>query len=216
MYLNHRLLYDKHHYSIQSLAGGVVNSDLLSELFGGAGRYRAFGYLFEDPGRDFGPRELALNAGIDPGNASRWLRRWERVGLVDKTVVMNRARYTASKDPSLKPLVTLFQERGQLASAFKDRIAELGKKVTAAAIFGSVAQGSATSASDIDLLLIGTISRLEAQAFFKPLGRKLGRTVNATVFTPQEWKAALAAENTFATTIHSGSTIALKGSLETA
>lgn len=193
-----------------------MNTELLGELFGGAGRYRALGYVFEDPGRDFGPRELAQNAGVDPGNASRWLRRWERLGLVQKTIVLNRTRYCASKDPSLKHLVLLFQEGGQLASDFKQRLAELGDRAEAAAIFGSVAKGAATSDSDIDLLLIGEVSRLEAQAFFKPLGRKLGRPVNVTVFTRQEWDAALAAKNALATDINSGAKIALKGTLDAA
>lgn len=193
-----------------------MNTELLSELFGGAGRYRALGYIFEDPGRDFGPRELAQYAGIDSGNASRWLRRWERLGLVQKTTARNRTRYSASTDPSLKHLALLLQEGGQLARGFKERISELGGRVEAAAIFGSVAKGTASSDSDIDLLLLGEVSRLEAQAFFKPLGRKLHRPVNVTVFTPQEWRAALAANNPLAVDINSSAKIALKGILDAA
>jgi predicted nucleotidyltransferase len=193
-----------------------MNTELLGELFGGAGRYRALAYIFEDPGRDFGPRELAQHAGIDSGNATRWLRRWAALGLVQKTTVLDKVRYSASKDPSLKHLGLLLQEGGQLARDFKERLGELGDRVQTAAIFGSVAKGTASSDSDIDLLLLGEVPRLEAQAFFKPLGRKLRRPVNVTVFTPQEWSAALAANNPLAVDINSSEKIALKGTLDAA
>lgn len=193
-----------------------MNTEMLGELFGGAGRYRALCYVFEDPSRDFGPRELAQHAGIDPGNASRWLRRWVELGLVQKTGALKRPRYSASKDPLLKHLVLLLQEGSQLASDFKERIAELGDRVEAAAIFGSIAKGTASRDSDIDLLLLGEVSRLEAQAFFKPLGRKLNRPVNVTVFTRQEWAEALAANNPLAVDINTNEKIMLKGSLDAA
>ncbi|NNU44764.1 hypothetical protein [Ramlibacter montanisoli] len=47
----------------------------MTELLGGAGRYKALRCLYEQPSRAFGTRELAALAGIDPSNASRWLRR---------------------------------------------------------------------------------------------------------------------------------------------
>ena len=60
-----------------------MNTALLSELFGGLSRYKALRCLYEQPARAFGTRELATLAGIDAGNASRWLRRWSEVGLVE-------------------------------------------------------------------------------------------------------------------------------------
>jgi hypothetical protein len=39
-----------------------------------------------EPARAFGTRELAAAAGIDPANASRWLRRWSEASAKSWTV----------------------------------------------------------------------------------------------------------------------------------
>src|SRR5262245_14927220 len=63
------------HYTTVVVESTTVNSALMSELLGGAARYKALRCLYEQPARAFGTRELAAAAGIDPANASRWLRR---------------------------------------------------------------------------------------------------------------------------------------------
>jgi DNA-binding transcriptional ArsR family regulator len=117
-----------------------VNTELFSELFGGADRYRALRCLFENPGRTFGARELAAQAQIDPGNASRWLRRWADAGLLEKTYVLKYPRYRPADDPTLKPLHQLFQQESEVIRQLRERISKLGNRVEAAAVFGSTAK----------------------------------------------------------------------------
>lgn len=76
-----------------------MNTALMTELFGGAGRYKALRCLFEHADRAFGTRELATAAGIDAGNASRWLRRWTDIGLLERRTERGLAVFQASKDP---------------------------------------------------------------------------------------------------------------------
>jgi predicted nucleotidyltransferase len=190
-----------------------MNDLMFTELFGGADRYRALRCLFGNPAQTFGPRELASLAGIDPGNASRWLRRWADSGLLEKKVLQDRPRYKAAKDPALKPLQALFEQESELISQVRAGVESLGKRVKAAAIFGSIASGTASPASDIDLLLLTEMPRVQAQAAFKPLARKLGRPIDVLTYAPAEWEKALAASNTFASGILNGPKIILKGEL---
>jgi predicted nucleotidyltransferase len=156
-----------------------MNTALMTELLGGSGRFRALQCLYAQADRTFGTRELASAAHIDPANASRWLRRWADVGLLERLTERGQSVFKASRDPSLAPLKLLLQQEGELASALRQELKALPVEVEAAAIFGSMASGEADADSDVDVLLIAPdISRLDAQAHFKPLGRKLGRPIN--------------------------------------
>jgi hypothetical protein len=86
--------------------------------------------------------------------------------------------------------------------------------VEVAAIFGSSARGEAGADSDIDVLLIASrLSRLEAQAHFKPTGRKLGRAVNVQVYPPKAWSTAVDAKDPLVRDILSNPLVLLKGEL---
>ncbi len=192
-----------------------MNTDLLTELFGGAGRYKALRCLFERADQSFATGELAAAAGIDPGNASRWLRRWADIGLLERHTERGQTLFQASSDPALLPLKLLVQQDSEMVQVLRARLASLEEAVDTAVIFGSAARGETHADSDIDLLIVGTkLSRLSAQAHFKPAGRKLGRPVNVQVFTAQAWQSALESGDPFVLDIVSKPTIALKGALD--
>lgn len=187
-----------------------MNNQMMAELFGGLDRYKALRTLFQNSARDFGVRELATEAGVDPGNASRWLRRWVECGLLS-SVTTRGTRYVASRDPALDLLREFLQQDSTMATSLRARVAELGEAVKAAAVFGSAARGATHADSDIDLLLITDMNRLESQAFFKPVGRELGRPVNVLTYSEQEWRNAIDRQNTLALDIAGSHLLELKG-----
>ncbi|NIN29094.1 nucleotidyltransferase domain-containing protein [Hydrogenophaga sp.] len=191
-----------------------MNTVLMSELLGGASRYQALRRLYENPERRFRVRELASEAGVDPGNASRWLRRWAEVGLLDASTERGQTIYSASSDPALQSLRTLLQQDSETARLVREALERFEDPVAAAAIFGSTARGEASASSDVDLLMIadGT-SRLKAQAHFKNVGRQLARPVNVLLYTPNEWRKAREAGDTLVRDILSQDLIALKGDI---
>lgn len=189
-----------------------MNNLLMAELLGGASRYQALRHLYEDPERSFRVRELASEAGVDPGNASRWLRRWADVGLLEKSVERGQAVYSASRDPALKPLLALLQQDQETVRVLREELAQFEAPVLAGAIFGSVARGEATADSDIDLLLISDASStLDAQAHFKRAGRRLGRAVNVLLYSSQAWREARERGDALVADILSRELIVLKG-----
>lgn len=189
----------------------------MSELFGGAARYRALRCLYEHPSRDFGTGELATEAGIDPSNASRWLRRWAELGLVQRQVVRGQSLFRAAEDPSLAPLQQLLQQDGKMAHELRLRLREIDAEVDVATVFGSAARGETQAESDVDLLLLAPrLSKLEAQAHFKKAGRALGRPVNVLLYTPKEWRAMRERRNSLVEDILTQPTLMLKGDLHAA
>lgn len=194
----------------------MLNSRLMAELLGGMGRFQALQCLYEQPDRAFGTRELATEAGIDASNASRWLRRWADVGLVERRVERGLPVFKASSDRTLMPLAMLMQQASRTVEVLRERVSELGKAVEAAAIFGSGARGTATRDSDIDLLLVTALPRLKAQALFKATGRELGRPVNVLAYTLPAWRDAVASGDPLASEILEQPWIPLKGDLHAA
>ena len=188
----------------------------MSELLGGAGRYKALRCLYEQPARAFGTRELAGLAGIDPSNASRWLRRWSEVGLVERRMERGVPLFQASRDPGLTPLAQLLQQDTRTSQLLGEQLDRLGGKVEAAAIFGSAARGDSDEGSDIDLLLVTELPQLKAQALFKAVGRALGRPVNVLAYSPAAWRDAVAKGNAFVREILESPLVPLKGDVRAA
>lgn len=193
-----------------------MNTALMSELLGGSGRYKALRCLYEQPTRAFGTRELAALAGIDPSNASRWLHRWSKVGLVERRTERGVPVFQASRDPSLAPLAQLLQQDTRTRQVLSRKVEKLDDAIEAAAIFGSAARGESDEASDVDLLLLADLPQLKAQALFKAAGRELGRPVNVLVYSPSAWRKAIAMEDAFVLEILNSPMVPLKGDVRAA
>ncbi|WP_377371640.1 nucleotidyltransferase domain-containing protein [Ramlibacter ginsenosidimutans] len=193
-----------------------MNAALMSELFGGAGRYKALRCLYEEPARAFGTRELAAAAGIDPANASRWLRRWSEVGLVERRLERGAPVFQASRDPGLAALAQLLQQDTRTRELLAGEVDKLGDKVEAAAIFGSAAKGTSDAGSDVDLLLLTDLPQLKAQALFKAPGRALGRPVNVLAYSPSAWREAVRKGDAFVREILDSPMVPVKGDVRAA
>jgi predicted nucleotidyltransferase len=64
----------------------------------------------------------------------------------------------------------------------------LAPSLRAAFIFGSVARGSETAGSDVDLMLIGDVTFKQAVELLYPVQSTLGREVNAQVLSASEFR----------------------------
>jgi predicted nucleotidyltransferase len=192
-----------------------MNESTLVEVFGSLGRLRALRALFAEPGRGFGQRELAAEAGLDPGGVARLLKRWTASGLVTRRQQDGLPRYYASTDSALAPLVTLMQQDSALVRTLREALAPV-KGIEVALVFGSVARGAEGAASDLDLLVLGTASELKLNAALKPAGRALGRAVHATACTTQSFKNQIRDGESFALGVVQGPRIALIGDLDAA
>ena len=192
-----------------------MNESQMVEMFGSAGRFRALRALFAEPGRGFGQRELAAEAGMDPGGVARLLKRWVATGLVTRRQQDGLPRYSASADPSLTPLVALMQQDSAMVTTLRDALAPL-PGVEVALVFGSMARGTANANSDVDVLVLGSVSELKVNAALKPAGRKLGRAVHATASTVEAFMEQVRAGESFAQEIVQSPRITLLGHLEDA
>lgn len=190
--------------------GMAMSNARLSELFGGKGRFSLLRELYLNPDRQFTIAGLA-KMGHDAGNVGRWLNRWARLGLVEKTVDGRNVSFKAAGDPLLAGLHNIMLRNDAL---LEDIRAALPGEVQSAAIFGSVARGEERADSDIDVLVLGpNLSAIRIGATLKAVGRRHSRTINASVHSVEDFEEMLRNEDGFALSVISGKTISLKGEL---
>ncbi len=122
--------------------------------------------------------ELAKNLEIDPGNLFRKLRELEEEGVLISEKKGNQRYYGLNKEYRLlKEIKQYYKIKYGVDNLIKEKLKEI-EKVKEAYIFGSYAKGTISEESDIDILLIGDHSPIDAKRKILPLQRSLGREIN--------------------------------------
>ena len=160
-------------------------------------RQRLLAFYFTNPAARYHLRDLAHRLDIDPSNLSRELRRLERNGLF-RAEVSGRQKYFR-----LNREYPLFSEVRRIVAKTIGAVPLITQSVKTIAgveeayLYGSFARNQQDGASDIDLLVIGT-PRGEALAeAMGKLERQLGREVNYTVLSREEFESRRTQKDAF-------------------
>ncbi len=87
----------------------------------------------------------------------------------------------------------------------------LSEQITVAFVYGSVARQEETGESDIDAMIIGKVKLDEVLSRLSDVETALGRAVNPTVYSVQEFKGKLRAGNHFLKAVLNGKKVFLIG-----
>jgi len=167
---------------------------------------RVLGLLFGQPQRRFQSAEIIRLAGSGTGAAHRVLTRLAAAGLVTVTRSGNQKHYQANRSsPVFQELRGLVVKTVGVVEPLKRALEAKAGAVRAAFVYGSVAKGTDTAGSDIDLMVIS--DRLDHADLFEmlqPAEAVLARRVNPTVMSRREWRAKRADAGSFAARIAAG------------
>jgi predicted nucleotidyltransferase len=164
--------------------------DMLHELLGSRLRANLIGWLFTHADERYFVRQLTALLGEDPANTGRELARLERLGILASRVEGRQTYYQANRRSPLFPdLRGLAVKTAGLCGALRDALAPLRKRIRVAWLFGSFAEGRDTSRSDVDMLIIGDLGLRDVVPQIAPVGRRLGREINAVIYTPTEFQS---------------------------
>ena len=178
--------------------GMTAMSGVADALFS-AGQQRVLGLLFGQPERSYYANELIALAGGGSGAIQRELARLERAGLVTTRRVGSQKHFQANTESLLfDELISIVRKTFGLALPLREALAPLGKRITAAFVYGSVAKRSDTARSDIDLMVVSDkLTYASIYAVLEPLHERLGRQVNPTVYSRKELARRLKSGNAF-------------------
>jgi len=146
------------------------------------------GYFLLNQEQERYVHELAALLGTDPSNTHKKLLALEKQGFLDsKTQGKVKFFHLDKQYPLLPELKKTFNSRYGLAEQLKKELLQV-PGIEQAYIFGSFAQNKMDKDSDIDLLIIGTHSIMQAQKRISPIQNKIGREINVIDMSPDEFK----------------------------
>jgi predicted nucleotidyltransferase len=160
---------------------------------------RVLGVLFGNPGRSFYANEMIALAGSGTGAVQRELARLAAAGLVTVSRVGNQKHYQAnSAAPVFEELRGLVLKTSGLADVLHAALSPLAPQISAAFVYGSVAKGQDTAASDIDLMVVSdSLTYADIFAAVESAADRLGRPVNPSVYSRQELSQRIEQGNAF-------------------
>lgn len=189
----------------------MSNNPLMKLLFPVA-RQRVLALLLLQPQSAFHLRELARLTTSHPGTLARELDKLARAGLLLRSEQGNQVRYQADTGhPLFGDLAALFRKTHGVVPALREALAPLDRKIRLALVFGSMARGTASAGSDVDVLVLGSVGFAElVQALF-PLHAALGREINPVLYTPKEFATRVRGGDAFARDVLAKPRLFVKG-----
>lgn len=137
--------------------------------------------------------------GFSPGSIHRDLKAMADTGLLLRSHVGNQVLYQANRDcPIFEELAAIFRKTIGLATLLQDALLGLSDKIDLAFVFGSMATGRQSSASDVDVMVLGDLELLDVVKALSPLQPVLGREINPVVMTTDRFVSQLDKQERFA------------------
>ena len=175
---------------------------------------RVLALLFGQPSRSFFASELIDLTGSGSGAVQRELKRLTSSGLVTIKRIGKQKHYQANPEcPVFDELCAVVRKTVAMAEPIQQALSPLERKIELALIYGSVAKGTDTARSDIDLLVVADGLTLEAlYSALAPVEASLDRKISPTLYTTREYAERRAAANPFLTRVLQGEHLVLMGS----
>lgn len=176
---------------------------------------RLLALLLLRPDEDFHLHQIGRMTGVPASSARRELQRFVAVGLLQSRRVGNQVRYQANRSSNVfEELAGMLRKTVGMAEPLREALSPLAKRIKTAFLFGSAAQGREGPYSDIDLMVIGTVSFEEIVAAIKGVEQQLGREINPVIFRSREFQAKVKTGDAFIRRVISEPKIMLVGALD--
>lgn len=161
---------------------------MLKQLFGSGTRAKVIEWLFMHPDEKFYVRQLSVLLELDSTNLGKELDRLYNLGIVSRSRSGNQKHYSANQDcPIYVDLRNIVIKTGGVADRLKSLLKPITDNIEIAFVYGSIASGSFSKSSDLDLMVVGDISHLELVSHLRKAGQEIGREVNASCFSRSEF-----------------------------
>lgn len=184
----------------------------LGTLFFGAYRRQVLGLLLLHPDESFHLREIARATNTQPGTLRRELTQLADAGVLSREKVGNLVRYKADTAcPIFDELRGILKKTAGVADVLRVALAPLSDKISVAFVYGSVASGAERRTSDIDVMVVGSVSFEEVVVALHPSQEALRREINPTVFSLAEFKKKASEKGSFVARVLMESKLFIQG-----
>ncbi|MBI2203624.1 MAG: nucleotidyltransferase domain-containing protein [Candidatus Rokubacteria bacterium] len=164
---------------------------------------RVLAVLFGNAHRSFFANEVIALARSGTGAVQRELARLEASGLVTVKRVGRQKHYQANPaSPVFNELRGLVLKTSGLVDQLRAALAPISARIRAAFVYGSIAKGEDTAASDVDLMIVSDeLTYADLFTVLEDTAGRLGRRIEPTIYSSRELAERVKQENAFVTRV---------------
>ncbi len=188
-----------------------IGTGIGTTLFGTV-RRRVLGLLFREYGRDFYQREIVDAVGCGSGAVQRELGQLAEAGLITREKRGRMVFYQANRQsPVFEELRGLVMKTSGLADVIREALEPDADRIEVAFIYGSMAEGTDDAHSDVDVMVIGDLTRRERAGSFIDTQISLNREVNSVYWSADRLRQKLRDGEHFARAVMRGPKVFVMG-----
>jgi len=187
---------------------------MLSDLITSKARIKLLDVLLAQPSEMYHVRELVRRTGDEINAVRRELLFLENKGILVREPRANRVYYSLSKNyPFYFDLLRMGAKIAGLGAAILKNRVKIGK-IKYAMFSGRFARRIEKKPTDVDLIIVGTIVLPELALLIRDEEKRLGREINYTVMTEEEFSFRKKKRDPFILSVLTGSRVMLFGDEE--
>ena len=187
---------------IPNMGTNINPSNLSGALFSRV-QSRVLSILFGQPDQEFQLTEIISRAGSGRGAVQRELEKLTTVGIVATEAFGSRKLYHANREsPIFHELYQLILKTVGVLGPLREALMEYRPSIKSAFVYGSLAKGSDTAKSDIDVMIIGDgLAYSDVYSALEKAEKTLARPVSPNLMATREWLKKLKGKSPFVTKI---------------
>jgi predicted nucleotidyltransferase/predicted transcriptional regulator len=183
---------------IQMTKKSIHTDSVAGSLITSRARLAVLKLLLLNAGQRFYLREIAERTGQPVRAVQLEVARLEASGLLESEAEGRRKYYRANRQAPVFPdLRTLLVKTIGLGDLLKEHVQRVSGEITVAFLYGSYPRGEDKANSDIDLMVVGSISGRALSRVLSPARESLAREINSVVLTESEFRKKLAQDDHF-------------------
>lgn len=156
--------------------------------------------------------ELANFLHTRPSSLQRELSSLEQSGILQQRKDGRRTYFKAeTRSPIFRELRSIFEKTVGLIPSLRNALKPFADKIACAFVYGSIARREEHATSDVDLMVIGNVGLGDLAPSLRKTEKRLGREVNVTNYSVDEFRKKIAGGDHFLTTVLKGSLQFVKG-----
>ncbi len=161
---------------------------MIYKLFSSKTRVEILKLFLFNPQDSFYQRQISAITHQPIRGVQREVIKLESIGLIEKSIQGNRIYYkTNKKCPIFEQLKMILFKSVGIAEVLEKNLKKRNN-IKIAFIYGSYAKGQENLLSDIDLMVVGSITSKELSSILSKPKRELTREINYAVFPQQEFR----------------------------
>ena len=169
------------------LYGISIQMNLLAEILSSKIRGEVFRILFGVDDNALHLREIERRSGLTIGTVQQEIKKLLKLDLIKRQRDGNRIYYQANREhPLYTEIRNIVLKTTGLAEVIKGALSA-SPDIKIAFVFGSIAHQTEKAASDVDLMVIGTLGLRKLTGLLTGVSVRVGRDINPHVFSEKEF-----------------------------